>query len=494
MDKYNKSGKSASTSRGGSSFSRAGSSGRSSTGASASSRTRSSSNRGSSTGFSSGSRSGSSTGSGSTFNGPRSRFSAPSSGSRGSSSGYGNRGGASTGSRGGFSSRGSFGGNRGGNGGGRGKTKMRGEFIDTAKFIYKPTADDLKVKTHEIKHTFADFGFSQMTNANLARRGYITPSPIQDQSIPVTMAGKDIIGLARTGSGKTAAFLLPLIQKAEQNPDTQVLILAPTRELATQINTELRDFTQGMRIFSTVCVGGLPIYRQIQDLKRKNHFIIATPGRLKDLADRGVVKYNQISAVVLDEVDHMLDMGFVDDITAILEQLPKNRQSFFFSATMPPRIKSLMDRFLQNPVVIEIESTGSSAKTVHQDVIRVTDRSKKLPKLLEILEEAETERTLIFVETKAGVEKLADELEFHGYSVGYIHGDKVQRQRQRTLDDFKAGKTKVMIATDVAARGIDIKDVTHVINYTIPQTHNDYIHRIGRTGRAGKTGKAFTFV
>lgn len=486
MDKYNKSGK-PSASRGGSSFSRSGSSGRSSTGASATSRTRSSSNRGSSSGFSSGGRSSSSTGSRSTFNGPRSRFTAPSSGGSRGGSGYGNRGGSSSGYRGGSSRGGSF-------GGGRGKSKMRGEFIDTAKFIYKPTSDDLKVKTHEIKHTFADFGFSQMTNANLARRGYVTPSPIQDQSIPVTMAGKDIIGLARTGSGKTAAFLLPLIQRAEQNPDTQVLILAPTRELATQINTELRDFTQGMRIFSTVCVGGLPIYRQIQDLKRKNHFIIATPGRLKDLADRGVVKYNQISAVVLDEVDHMLDMGFVDDITAILEQLPKNRQSFFFSATMPPRIKSLMDRFLQNPVVIEIESTGSSAKSVEQDVIRVTDRSKKLPKLLEILEDAEAERTLIFVETKAGVEKLADELEFHGYSVGYIHGDKVQRQRQRTLDDFKAGKTKVMIATDVAARGIDIKDVTHVINYTIPQTHNDYIHRIGRTGRAGKTGKAFTFV
>ncbi len=434
--------------------------------------------------------------SGSTAYGSRPRTAAGSSfGGRSSGGSYGSRP-----QSGGYSSRGSFGGRSssfgGGrsSGGGRGKTKMRGEYIDTAKFIYKPTADDLKVKTHEIKHTFADFGFSQMTNANLARRGYVTPSPIQDKSIPLTMKGHDIIGLARTGSGKTAAFLLPLIQKAEQNPDTQVLILAPTRELATQINTELRDFTQGMRIFSTVCVGGLPIYRQIQDLKRRNNFIIATPGRLKDLADRGVVKYNNVSAVVLDEVDHMLDMGFVDDITAILEQLPKERQSFFFSATMPPRIKALMDRFLKNPEVVEIESTGSSAKSVEQDVVRITDKAQKIPKLLEILEDAEAERTLIFVETKAGVEKLSDELEFHGYKVGYIHGDKPQRARQRTLDDFKTGKTQVMIATDVAARGIDIKDVTHVINFTIPQTHNDYIHRIGRTGRAGKTGKAFTFV
>jgi hypothetical protein len=197
-------------------------------------------------------------------------------------------------SRGSYGSRPSFSGGRGGNGGGRGKQKMRGEYIDTAKFIYKPTADDLKVKTHEIKHSFADFKFSAMTNANLARRGYTTPSPIQDKTIPLTMRGADIIGLARTGSGKTAAFLLPLIQKAEANPDFQALILAPTRELATQINTELRDFTQGMRIFSTVCVGGLPIYRQIQDLKRRNNFIIATPGRLKDLADRGVVKYNNV--------------------------------------------------------------------------------------------------------------------------------------------------------------------------------------------------------
>jgi len=430
-----------------------------------------------------------------------------------SSAGYssGARASSNYGSRpqsGGYSSRGSFGGrsssnfgrgNSGGYGsrssiGGRGKSKMRGEYIDTAKFIYKPTADDLKVKTHEIKHSFADFNFSPMTNANLARRGYTIPSPIQDKSIPIAMTGKDIIGLAKTGSGKTAAFLLPLIQKVEKDYNTQVLILAPTRELATQINTELRDFTQGMRIFSTVCVGGLPIYRQIQDLKRKNHFIIATPGRLKDLADRGVVKYNFVGAVVLDEVDHMLDMGFVDDITAILEQLPKTRQSFFFSATMPPKIKALMDRFLQNPETIEIESTGSSAKSVEQDIIRITDRAQKIPKLLEILEDADTERTLIFVETKAGVEKLSDELEFHGYKVGYIHGDKPQRSRQRTLDDFKSGKTQVMIATDVAARGIDIKDISHVINYTVPQTHNDYIHRIGRTGRAGKTGKAFTFV
>lgn len=395
-------------------------------------------------------------------------------------------------SRGSYGSRPSFGGGRGGSG--RGKSKMRGEYIDTAKFIYKPTADDLKVKTHEIKHTFADFKFSAMTNANLARRGYTTPSPIQDKTIPLTMRGADIIGLARTGSGKTAAFLLPLIQKAEANPDFQALILAPTRELATQINTELRDFTQGMRIFSTVCVGGLPIYRQIQDLKRRNNFIIATPGRLKDLADRGVVKYNNVGAVVLDEVDHMLDMGFVDDITAILEQLPKNRQSFFFSATMPPRIKALMDRFLKNPELVEIESTGTSAKSVEQDIVRITDKAQKIPKLLEILEHDDNERTLIFVETKAGVEKLSDELEFHGYKVGYIHGDKPQRARQRTLDDFKSGKTQIMIATDVAARGIDIKDVTHVINFTVPQTHNDYIHRIGRTGRAGKTGKAFTFV
>lgn len=407
-----------------------------------------------------------------------------------SSGGYNNNNGG-----GGYNSRPSYGNRRSGGGGGGGRRKpMRGENIDISKFIYKPTKEDLAVKTHQIKHSFEDFNFSEMTNANLKRRGYTTPSPIQDQSIPLSMAGHDIIGLARTGSGKTAAFLLPLIQKVEQNPDTQVLILTPTRELATQINTELRDFTQGMRIFSTVCVGGLPIYRQIQDLKRKNHFIIATPGRFKDLVDRRIINYDNFSAVVLDEVDHMLDMGFVDDITAILEQLPKERQSLFFSATMPPRIKNLMDRYLINPKLIEIETTGSSAKSVHQDVIRVTDRAQKIPKLLEILEDAETERTLIFVETKMGVEKLADEIEFHGYKVGCIHGDKQQRQRQRTLDSFKEGKINVLIATDVAARGIDIKDVTHVINFTVPQTHNDYIHRIGRTGRAGKTGKAFTFV
>ena len=305
--------------------------------------------------------------------------------------------------------------------------------------------------------------------------------------------GSDVIGMAKTGSGKTAAFLLPIIQKMVDNGNQQALILTPTRELATQINKELREFTEGMNIYSTVCVGGLPIYKQISDLRRKNHFIIATPGRLQDLADRGVIKYDKVSFVVLDEVDHMLDMGFIDDITKILEALPTKRQSLFFSATMPPRIKNLMDKFLHNPVTVEIES-GVTTKQVEQDIVRVADKSKKVPKLLEILETEGAQRVLIFVETKAGVEKLADELKFHGYQVGYLHGDKPQRARQRTLDDFKQDRITVMIATDVAARGIDVKDITHVINYTIPQTHDDYIHRIGRTGRAGKRGIAYTFV
>lgn len=380
-----------------------------------------------------------------------------------------------------------------GRNGGGSRKPMRGDRIDPSKFIYKPTAEDKVDKQYDIKHTFADFGFSHMVNANLARKVYTIPSPIQDQTIMHAMAGRDVVGLAKTGSGKTAAFLLPFINIAEKNPNLQVLIMAPTRELAMQINKELRDFTQGMRIFSTVCVGGMPIYQQINDLKRKNNFIIGTPGRLKDLAERGVIKFNNMHGVVLDEVDHMLDMGFIDDITRILESLPKDRQSLFFSATMPPRIQHLVAKFLKDPVTVDIDS-GKTTKNVEQDVIRVTDRTQKLSKLLNILEHSETEKTLIFVETKSGVEKLEGELKFHGYEVGYLHGDKPQRARSRTLEDFRNGKIHVLIATDVAARGIDVKDITHVVNYTVPQTYDDYIHRIGRTGRAGKTGKAFTFV
>lgn len=416
------------------------------------------------------------------------------------------RGGSSFGSRPAFrsgsghgsshsSSRSSYGGSRGGFGGGRRFSKPKrsfGESIDVSKFIYKPTGIH-KAPVYEVQHQFSDFKFSEPISRNLVMRGFTEPTPIQDQTITHALEGRDVIGLASTGSGKTGAFLLPLIEKLAQDRHQKVLILAPTRELAMQINEELREFSHGMRLYSTVCVGGMSIYNQIQHLRRLNHFVIGTPGRLQDLADRKIIDFSEFNNIVIDEFDHMLDMGFIDAITAILKKLPTERQSLFFSATMPPRIKTIVHEFLKNPVSIDIGS-GISTKNVEQDVIRVLDRRHKIVELEKLLSTKDATRCIIFVETKKEVEALYEDLHTKGLQVAYLHGDKRQRERERTLRAFKEGVFNILIATDVAARGIDVKDVSHVINYTVPQTHDDYVHRIGRTGRGGKIGKAFTFV
>lgn len=402
-----------------------------------------------------------------------------------------------------FSSRGRSSSSRGGSFSSRGGNSSRGRFpqrgrrrtserIDHSLFIYKPT-EAVQVKKYTPEHSFADFGFPGMLVKNLHQKGLQFPTEIQDKIIPHGMHGDDVIGLAATGSGKTMAFLLPLIKKVSENPDQKVLILAPTRELAQQINSEFMMASYGLKLFSTVCVGGMPIFRQINSLKRMNQFIIGTPGRIKDLADRGVLDYSTMHSVVLDEVDRMLDMGFVDDITKILNSLPLERQSFFFSATMPERIKNLIHAHLREPKVVDT-GAGVSTKNVTQDIVRFNDQTEKFEKLSGLLNGANKEKSIIFVETKSGVDTLTGELKRAGFKAGLIHGDRRQRERDQVLKDFKLGKIDILVATDVAARGIDVKNVYQVINYTIPQTHDDYIHRIGRTGRAGQLGKAFTFV
>jgi ATP-dependent RNA helicase RhlE len=439
---------------------------------------------------------------GSSFERPQFSRPAQDFGSRGGFGGGRSGGFDRGGSRGGFAGgRGGFGGgSRGGFGGGRGGGRggPRGEHIDHSKFIYKPDIATLekeaKAKTKKISvdHTFADFKFADQVQANLKEKGYENPTPIQDQTIMYAQKGQDVLGLANTGSGKTAAFLLPLIDKVIKDPTQKVIILAPTRELAMQINKEFEEFSRGMKIFSTVCVGGMPIFRQIQNLRLVNHFIIGTPGRIKDLAHRRCIVYSQFNNVVLDEVDHMLDMGFVDDITEILKGCNPVRQSLFFSATMPPKIRALVQTFQKNPHVVDIAVPGST-KTVEQDIVKAP-RGQKFETLCNLLKSEGATRTIIFVETKREVEEVANGLTKAGFRTGYLHGDKRQRERARTLEMFKTGMTDILIATDVAARGIDVKDVSHVINYTVPQTHDAYVHRIGRAGRAGRTGKAFTFV
>ena len=390
-------------------------------------------------------------------------------------------------------------GNRGGFfGGGGSRTrsrfpkKARGEYIDIAKFVKKASIETVLAPA-TIQHNFSDFGFCPQLQKNLEARKYLIPTPIQDKTIKSAMAGKDIIGLANTGTGKTAAFLLPLINKCFHDRSQNVLIVAPTRELAIQIEEEFRKFAPSLNLGSVVCVGGAPIYKQLNGLRRHPNFVIGTPGRLQDFNKRGLLPFSAFQNIVLDEIDRMLDMGFIDEIRKILGEMPKQRQSLFYSATMPPKIKELANKFLIDPVMVKVSSEGAS-ENVEQDIVRFVGRQVKFDKLKDLLIKADLKKVLIFSETKRDVERLTEGLIRDGFKADSIHGDRKHNQRQKALAKFKEGEVQILVATDVAARGLDIKDITHVINFTVPQTYDDYIHRIGRTGRENKKGFALTFV
>lgn len=374
----------------------------------------------------------------------------------------------------------------------RGRKQFCGEKIDISKFVKKPTQPVQSVAL-EIKNTFKDFSFCAPLQENLKNRQYLKPTPIQDQAINHIIAGRDLIGLANTGTGKTAAFLLPLINKTYHDRSQKVLIIAPTRELAFQIEEELRQFSWGMRLFFSCCVGGVPIRKQIGNLKRYPNFVIGTPGRLNDLAERGYIRFEEFNNIVLDEVDRMLDMGFIGIITDMLKKMPEKRQSLFFSATLPPKIRGFIGNYLREPVTVQVQ-TQDTAENVEQDIVRFQNETAKFDSLRDLLNSPEFSRVLIFAETKREVERITTDLLSSGFKAESIHSNKNQSQRSRTLHQFRNGLIKIMVATDVAARGLDVKDVSHVINYTIPQTYNDYIHRIGRTGRGSSLGKALTFV
>ncbi|MES2023430.1 MAG: DEAD/DEAH box helicase [Patescibacteria group bacterium] len=369
--------------------------------------------------------------------------------------------------------------------------RFGGERIDYSRFIKK--AEHVAEKVYVAKHTFADFPFNAQLQKNIARKGYVNPRPIQDQSIMSVLEGKDVFGLANTGTGKTAAFLLPLIDKVMKDKTGKVLVLAPTRELAMQIEEELRSLAFGSGLFGVCVVGGMPIMKQINEITRGVSFVIGTPGRVTDLIKRKVLDLASYKYVVLDEADRMLDMGFRDDMTFIIGKCAKERQTLFFSATLSPEIKKLTTEFLKDPVFISVIS-GETAKNIDQDVVKFKTKESKIDLLNEVLKAEGSDKILIFREMKHAVEDLSKELGKIGFKVGTIHGDKRSRDRIRTLDLFKNDKINILIATDVAARGLDIPDVTHVINYDVPQTYDTYVHRIGRTGRAGKKGTALTFV
>ena len=385
-----------------------------------------------------------------------------------------------------------FGGNsrpKYGNGGGKGMAK----YIDPARFVNqaKPAQDEI---AYVPTHTFADFNFEPALQRNIDAKGYVTPSPIQDQSIGAILEGRDLIGLANTGTGKTAAFLLPMLQKlvVDQN-SIRVLIMAPTRELAVQIDEEFRQFSKGLGLYSALCVGGMNIQPQIRQLQRGPHIVIGTPGRLKDLVQQNKLRLGGTDVLILDEADRMLDMGFIRDIRFLIEKLPTERQSLCFSATITPEIKPLIGEMLKDPITVSVR-TSETSDHVEQNVVHAHSKEHKVELLEELLGKEGFDKVIVFGQTKHGVQRLADNLTRGGIPSEAIHGNKSQGQRQRALNDFKSNRVRVLVATDVAARGLDIPNVSHVINFDQPATYEDYVHRIGRTGRGGKRGHALTFV
>lgn len=380
--------------------------------------------------------------------------------------------------------------NRGAQGGRFSHNRRMQKSFDPSMLVKKAEVQVEEVYTP--KHNFADFEVVPQLKANIVAKGYITPTPIQDQAIKPLLEGRDVVGLANTGTGKTAAFLIPLINKVVKDNTQRVLIVAPTRELAVQIEQEFRQFARGLNIYSVLCIGGVSINPQIFQLRRNPQFVIGTPGRLKDLENQRRLNFGSFRTIVLDEVDRMLDMGFINEVKYIVGRLSSPRQSLFFSATLPSNAQSVMGEFLKDPVIISVK-TRESAANVDQDVVRLNGR-EKIDVLHDLLVQEHFQKVLVFGRTKWGTEKLARALERKGHRVAAIHGNKNQSQRQRAIDSFKANRVQVLLATDIASRGLDINDVSHVINYDLPESYEDYIHRIGRTGRANKKGIALTFV
>lgn len=343
------------------------------------------------------------------------------------------------------------------------------------------------------KHRFEDFPIELQIKKNITGKRYATPMPIQDQAIWEILKGQDIIGIANTGTGKTAAFLIPLIDKVFKDKLQKVLIVVPTRELAQQIYDEFYEFARGLGLRAVLCIGGTSMGRQRRELSQNSQFVIGTPGRIRDLIGQRCLNLSQFNNVVLDEADRMVDIGFIKDIQYFISLLPKIRQSLFFSATISGKVREIIQTFVTNPVTISVKE-GDTVENINQEIVKVSGKAQKVDKLHDLLIQEGFEKVLIFGRTKWGVQRLTDELTNRGFKAGVIHGNKSQSQRQKTLDSFKNNQIRILLATDVASRGLDIDNVSHVINFDMPTSYEDYIHRIGRTGRANKKGTALTFV
>jgi ATP-dependent RNA helicase RhlE len=341
---------------------------------------------------------------------------------------------------------------------------------------------------------FSRLGLSAPVLEGVKAMGYTDPTPIQLRAIPLILEGKDVIGSAQTGTGKTAAFALPIITKlAHHDPRTRVLVLEPTRELAAQVETAIHDFLRFTNLHTAVLFGGVGYGKQMDALKSGADIIVATPGRLLDHLERGTCHLNHVQHLVLDEADRMLDMGFLPDVRRIVQRCPRERQSMLFSATIPPEIDTLIRWAMRNPETIEIGARRSVAETVKHVVYPVAE-AQKTDLLLALLNRVNYESVIVFCRTKHGADRVANLLKKNNHAVAVLHSNRTQREREQALRGFREGRFEVLVATDIASRGLDIADVSHVINYDVPQHPEDYIHRIGRTGRAEATGDAFTLM
>ena len=341
---------------------------------------------------------------------------------------------------------------------------------------------------------FSKLGLAPTVLDGVKAMGYVEPTPIQLRAIPLVLAGRDVIGSAQTGTGKTAAFGLPILSKLGQHtPGPRALILEPTRELAAQVETAIHDYARFTNLRTTVVFGGVGYGRQNDELRAGTDIVVATPGRLLDHLERGTVRLDKVQFLVLDEADRMLDMGFLPDVRRILDRIPRQRHTALFSATIPPQIETLIKWAMQNPQTIEIGARRTPAETVKHVIYPVSD-SQKSDLLIQLLERVNYNSVLIFCRTKHGADRIAGLLKRSNHAVAVLHSNRTQREREQALAGFRDGKFEALVATDIAARGLDIAEVSHVINYDVPQHPEDYIHRIGRTGRAEHSGDAFTIM
>ena len=349
-------------------------------------------------------------------------------------------------------------------------------------------------RAYEPQHTFDEFHVNQELLQRIKEKGFKAPSEIQDKAIPFLLQGDDLIGVAGTGTGKTAAFLIPIIDRLLEEPEDQsVLIIAPTRELASQINAELRSLVKGLGIYSTCLIGGLSVGDSIKALRRTNHIIIGTPGRLMDMNNRGLLDFENFTTLVLDEFDRMLDMGFSDEMREINRNMVNKEQTMLFSATVDPSQRKLIDEIAGAAEEVKAAVNTQKTDAIHQDILKVQGRNK-FELLHGLVTENPAEKVILFCETKRQADDMTKRLKDEQVKTDVIHGDKTQRARESALRKFKRGNVSVLVATDVVARGIDVSDVSLVVNYDPPRNYTDYVHRIGRTGRAGKTGRAITMV